>query len=288
MLKKILFTLASGSVLAAATVGCSSSQQATAKSEGAKVSRAIEMARANADDRAGYYSRYNAFMRTCLKQGGFQWFDYVPPEQDERRIPGMDDATFVKTYGFGVSTLLDNHPRTAAPMTDNPNLAYRTSLSKKEQTRYRNVQRGCDQSSWGTIGQSPEKLLQLPPEQAKLLDKADARSATDPRLADAKKNYAACLTKHGYHASTGEELSAIIDGKVAPFRAKYEAAVKSNGNTLLKIADALTPEDLAQLRDIQRMELDMAAVDHECGELLYPVAQQVQKEWTDKALNGQL
>ncbi|MFG3604214.1 hypothetical protein [Micromonospora chersina] len=286
MLKKRFLTYTSAALAAMTLAGCTPAEPSN-KSSAAEVQRALEMRKANAVDRDGYYSRYNTFMKNCLNGSGFRWFDYVPPAQDGRRAPGMRDDDFVKAYGFGVSTLLDSNPAPVDP-EQNPNYIYRSSLDGPQRAKYQNVYRGCDQSSWDAVGQSPEKLFQIPSDQAKLLDKADARAATDRRLSEAKREYGECVGRNGYVADTGEELIGTIEEKVAPYRKKYDEAVRRTGDRSLKVAEVLSGKDLKELRAIQALELDMAAVDRTCGEVLYPVAKQVQKEWTEKALNGEL
>lgn len=242
-------------------------------------------------DRQDYYRQKNEIMARCMKDAGFEYRSFTPPPT-ARESMGLSDEEFRKQYGFGISTLIDRQP--APQRRADPNARAAAELGGSRQEAYLRAATGCEEQVFRRLGPpaggGPVSGPVDDPLQNLVADAA-AKAEADPRIATAKRRYQACMAGRGFRAASGEGITGQISDRAAPFVQAYQARVdqvRASGRdpARVKLADVLDPAQRAALAKLQRYELEAAAADAACGSLLYPIVDQVHREYLDRALDG--
>lgn len=232
-------------------------------------------------DVTDYYRRHNEQIRHCMAAAGFRYIAFRHTEP--REAMGLSAQEFTRQYGFGISTLIDYEARSR-----DPNVAIRAALPPQERARYDEHRNQCTEQAQEQLG-LPPNVLAVPNDDEYL--EVAPRAQADPRVAEAKSQYANCLAAYGFSGTSGEALQAGIEDRVAPLREVYLTELQRRhrqgaDTSQTGIDDVLGDEQLATLHQIEEYELRAAAADEQCGRDLYPVIEAIHDEYLTEYLNG--
>jgi hypothetical protein len=215
--------------------------------------------------------RIEAKIATCMQAKGWQ---YTPADVDKAfgatTDPNADDDTYRATFGYGVSTgpnPLDPNA-TADPSVD-PNATYINGLPEADQRRYFNDLDSRDGTaaptatsaapSKDTKGKTPTRSGCRPeaeqavggnpiddPKYVAVFDIISDGLATDPRLAEANKNWSDCMAVAGFAYASSDDI------------------VQELQDRLVTLQDETPGPDETKLRQLQTDELALAKADGVC------------------------
>jgi len=247
--------------------------------------RPLDPAEQAADQREYYRSRNDA-MVACMSAAGFDYRTFVPPPPTRVRL-GLSEEEFVRKYGMGVSTLIDDY----RPPTVDPNDAVRDALPENARRTYDRRKMDCDVQAVLRLGIPPDGgRFALPEDLAEPMGDAAIESGRDPRVTAARAAYEACMASKGFALQPGEQIGGALNEQAAPlgmrFLAGRERLVKQGRDPAsVRLADVLTTAELAQLARIQERELAITGADWDCGRDYRRLSSEVQREYVERFLD---
>jgi hypothetical protein len=218
---------------------------------------------------------------SCMAGEGFE---YVPIDPVSFRnamaslaaVPGLNDEEFVAQYGYGFTTL----PPTQKFRAGEENQVIYEDLSPADQVAY-------DRALWGENTETTfvfmlenedfegaggctktaiDEVFTAEQRNPNFSNPFDVQVAQDPRMIDATKEWATCMSADGYDYESPEDAEdQILD--------RYDSLTKGQDPT------TLTGSDADALKALQAEELAIAAADLVCAEeFLIPVEDQVERD----------
>lgn len=211
-------------------------------------------------------------------------FEYIPIDPVTFRqamasltaVPGLNDEEFVAEYGYGFTTL----PPTQKFRAGEENQLIYEDLPTSDQDAY-------DRALWGENTETTfvfmlenedfegaggctktaiEGVFTAEQRNPNFTNPFDVQVAQDPRLIDATKEWAACMSEDGYDYESPEDAEDQI-------LERYDSLTKGQDPT------TLTGSDADALKDLQAEERAIAAADLVCAEeFLIPVEDQVERD----------
>jgi hypothetical protein len=229
----------------------------------------------------------------CMRDAGFEYVavDYNTVRQGmsaDKSLPGMSEDRFIREYGFGISTLYTGQApqlsklRTPAQLgLGEQNVQIYQSLSPADQAAYSHTLFGEHPDATFAVALETEDFSRtggctrtaiekfFTPEQmsATFVNPFDALVDQDPRMVEANAKFAECMRAAGFEYSHEREVEPDL-------RKRLDTVA---GGVPL---EALSPDALASLQELQRYERAVAAATINCEETyLDPVANQVEREY---------
>jgi hypothetical protein len=229
----------------------------------------------------------------CMREAGFEYVavDYNTIRRGmtaDKSLPGMGEDRFIQEYGFGISTLYTGRApqlselRTPAQLgLGEQNVQIYQSLSPADQVAYSHTLFGEHPDATFAVALETEDLSRtggctrtaiekfFTPEQmsATFVNPFDALIDQDPRMVEANARFAECMRAAGFEYNHEREVEPDL-------RKRLDAV--TGGAPL----EALPPDALAALQELQSYERTVAAATVSCEErYLDPVANQVEREY---------
>lgn len=215
-----------------------------------------------------HVEKTQALIATCMAEAGFE---YVPvdvqtveaAQQRVRHDPGYTRRTYKEKWGLAVTTRFDH------PVRDiglGPNLRIWKSLPKADQEAYSRTLWGDDPSAdfvWSldeedfssTGGCTRKAVAQVfTPAQMKgtYVNPKDVLVNSDPRIAEARRNWSKCMRSHGYDYKADQDE--IID----EFGERLKQLLGGDDPT------TLTGQRAAALHKLQQEEIAVSLADLDC------------------------
>lgn len=260
-------------------------------------------------------------MQECMQDLGFEY----TPVVDESAVPrgftarfdpsiDVDSRAFAETYGLGISTLVDQQIEQRAAQVarenqeddlDDPNIAYRATLSEAGQAAYDAARSGpedqrgpggCEAEVRQSVGrgaftQFRSFLVEFPDYREDLSSRMEA----DQRIVAITDDYARCMADEGYSFADEAELRAAIQAEWNPLRTEIFGARGRRGGQQNE-ADATAapgfraPEITAELRvgidALAEKEITLAVVSWDCadghGEVQAEVRHELEQRFIDE------
>lgn len=228
----------------------------------------------------------------CMSEAGFEYIaaDYSTVRGGmvaDKSLPGMFESTFIKEYGYGISTLytglapqLSELPTAAQIGLGKRNVEIFRNLSPADQVAYSHTLFGEHPDATFAVGLETEDFSRtggctrraiekyFAPEQLNVtyINPFDALVDQDPRMVAANAKYAECLRNEGFDYASERDIEPDL-------RKKLDSA--TGGLPL----EALSSDALAALTELQGYERALAAVAVSCeAKYLDPVADKVERE----------
>jgi hypothetical protein len=235
-----------------------------------------------------FWVKYNDIMRTCMKEQGFEYRNYVPTT-DKKVALGLTDQQFAQQYGYGISTLIDY----LAPgsQREDPNFKTMQKLDTAARTSFSKQFALCQQRVQDKIGPPPTGgAIKMTAADQKAMDGVLAKTTSDARVQKAKTDRAACLESKGFTA--GEDLTGPISSAAEKYTTKFENAAgaldaQGRSSDKLKLTDVLDNDEMADLKKIQKREIAMAVETSPCQSAYDAAYKSVYAEQLQKALKGE-
>jgi hypothetical protein len=204
----------------------------------------------------------------CMTEAGFEYIpvDVKTVEEAQKRVrrdPGYTRVSYKEKWGLGVTTRFDKPVRDVGL---GPNLRIWKSLPKADQEAYARTLWGedptadfvwtFDEEDFSSTGGCTRKAVAqvFTPEQLKgtYVNPKDVLVDSDPRIAEAKRNWSKCMRARGYDYK--EDQDEIIE--------EYEERL----DELLDGDDpeTLTGQRAAALRKLQQEEIEVSLADVDC------------------------
>jgi hypothetical protein len=229
----------------------------------------------------------------CMREAGFEYIavDYNTVRKGmnaDKTLPGMSERRFVQEYGFGISTLYTglapqlSEQRTPAQIgLGEQNVQIYLNLSPADQVAYSHTLFGEHPDATFAVALETEDLSRtggctrqaiekfFTPEQmnATYINPFDAMIDKDPRVVEANARFAECMRSAGFEYNHEKEVEPDI-------RKKLDAI------TGAAPLEALAPDALAQLNELQAYEVAAATATINCEERhLDPVVDRVEREF---------
>jgi hypothetical protein len=206
----------------------------------------------------------------------------------DKSLPGMNEKRFIQEYGFGISTLYTGRApqlsqlRTPAQIgLGDQNVRIYQSLSPADQVAYSQTLFGEHPDATFAVALETEDLSRtggctrtaiekfFTPEQlsSTYVNPFDALIDQDPRMVEANAKFAECMRSAGFEYSYEREVEPDLRQKLDTI---------TGGAPL----EALSPDALAALQELQTYERGVAAATVHCEDrFLDPVANQVEREY---------
>lgn len=273
----VLMAIALSTTAAASTVGCAGDDRSSVRSRAGETF--------TDEDIAEYHRRFDHDLVRCMRDDGFRYV--TPTRRTLREQLDVSAEEFTTRYGYGITTLIEHQ---AAASDADHNTAFRDALPPHERGRYDKRLADCHDTVRARLG-LPPNVLAVPDGTDDGYLEVSGRARADPRVADARRAYAACMAADGFSADSGEAVQGWLGGRVAPVRRTYlreRERRRATGEDVsaLRVADVLTAGELAAFETLKGNELRAAAADFRCGPLLYPVATAVHQEHLRRYLDG--
>jgi hypothetical protein len=229
----------------------------------------------------------------CMSEAGFEYIavDYNTVRNGmnaDKSLPGMNERRFVQEYGFGISTLYSglapqlSELRTPAQIgLGEQNVQIFLNLSPADQVAYTHTLFGEHPDATFAVALETEDLSRtggctrkavekfFTPEQmsATFLNPFDALIDKDPRVVEANAKFAECMRSAGFEYNHEKQVEPDI-------RKRLDAI------TGAAPLEALSPQALAQLKELQVYEVAAATATIDCEErYLDPVVDRVEREF---------
>jgi hypothetical protein len=229
----------------------------------------------------------------CMREAGFEYVavDYNTVRRGmnaDKSLPGMNERRFVQEYGFGISTLYTglapqlSELRTPAQIgLGEQNVEIYLNLAPADQVAYSHTLFGEHPDATFAVALETEDLSRtggctrkaiekfFTPEQmsATFFNPFDALIDKDPRVVEANGKFAECMRSAGFEYNHEKEVEPDI-------RKRLDAI------TGAAPLEALAPDALAQLQELQTYEVAAATATIQCEERhLDPVVDRVEREF---------
>lgn len=229
----------------------------------------------------------------CMSAAGFEYVaaDYNTVRRGmtaDKSLPGMSEGQFIDQYGYGISTLYTglapqlSELRTPAQLgLGEQNVQIFLNLSPADQVAYSHTLFGehpdatfavaLETEDFSRTGGCTRKAIEkfFTPEQmnSSFLNPFDALVDKDPRMVKANAQYASCLKQAGFEYNHEKEIEPDLRKKLDTI---------TGGQPL----EALSPDALTALKDLQNYERALASAATDCERTyLDPVADQVEREF---------
>jgi hypothetical protein len=229
----------------------------------------------------------------CMRESGFEYVavDYNTVRRGmnaDKSLPGMNERRFVQEYGFGISTLytglapqLSELSTPAQIGLGEQNVQIYLNLSPTDQVAYSHTLFGEHPDATFAVALETEDLSRtggctrkaiekfFTPEQmsATFINPFDAMIDKDPRVVEANTKFAECMRSAGFEYNHEKEVEPDI-------RKRLDAI------TGAAPLEALAPDGLAQLKELQAYEVAAATATINCEErYLDPVVDRVEREF---------
>jgi hypothetical protein len=217
---------------------------------------------------ARHVEKSQALIAKCMADAGFE---YVPvdvktveaAQQRVRMDPGYTRKSYKEKWGLGVTTRFDN------PVRDTglgPNLKIWKSLPETDREAYSRTLWGedpnadfvfsLDEEDFSSTGGCTRKAVEqvFTPEQLKgtYVNPKDVLVDSDPRIAEARRNWSQCMKEHGYD-----------------YKADQDEIIDEYSERLDDLLGEDDPQDLtgaraAELRKLQKEEIEVSLADLDC------------------------
>jgi hypothetical protein len=234
-----------------------------------------------------------AEISTCMRGAGFEYVavDYNTVRNGmtaDKSLPGMNERRFVQEYGFGIATLYTglapqlSELRTPAQIgLGEQNVQIYLNLSPADQVAYSHTLFGEHPDATFAVALETEDLSRtggctrkaiekfFTPEQmsATFINPFDAMIDKDPRVVEANARFTECMRSAGFEYNHEKEVEPDI-------RKRLDAI------TGAAPLEALAPDALAQLEELQTYEVAAATATIQCEEqYLDPIVDRVEREF---------
>jgi hypothetical protein len=234
-----------------------------------------------------------AEISSCMRESGFEYVavDYNTVRRGmnaDKSLPGMNERRFVQEYGFGISTLYTglapqlSELRTPAQIgLGEQNVQIYLNLSAADQVAYSHTLFGEHPDATFAVALETEDLSRtggctrkavekfFTPEQMSttFINPFDAMIDKDPRVVEANAKFGECMRSAGFEYNHEKEVEPDI-------RKRLDAI------TGAAPLEALAPDALAQLQELQTYEVAAATATIQCEERhLDPVVDRVEREF---------
>lgn len=228
----------------------------------------------------------------CMSEAGFEYIavDYNAIRSGmvaDKSLPGMFESTFIKEYGYGISTLytglapqLSELSTPAQIGLGKRNVEIFRNLSPEDQVAYSHSLFGEHPDATFAVGLETENFTRtggctrraiekyFTPEQLSVtyVNPFDVLVDQDPRMVAANARYSECLGDAGFDYASERDIEPDLRKKLDDI---------TGGQPL----GALSADQLTALTELQGYERVLAAVAVQCeSEYLDPVADQVERE----------
>jgi len=235
-----------------------------------------------------FYVKYNEIMKTCMKEQGFQYQNYVPTT-DKKISLGLSDQQFAEQYGYGISTLIDYLAPGSQRM--DPNFKAMQGLDKAARQSFGKQFTKCQQKVQDEVGPPPSGgAIKMNDSEQKAMNDVQAKTDADARVKAALAARSACLERNGF--SSGEDLTQPIATAAEKYIVKFEneaSAMDAAGRSSdkLKIEDVLSADEMADLKKVQKREIAMAVETSPCQSAYDKAYKTVYNEQLQKLLKGE-
>lgn len=241
------------------------------------------------------FTRIEESIQQCMADQGFEYQPEIPP--DSAFTPELSEEERVRTYGFGITTWYgrEDESHELDEWVD-PNQEMVEALSDSDRYAWIEALEGC------VYGWSVEI------EEIWVREIADAFDATweqfhaDPRLVEADREWAACMTEAGYEFADRDAMDEFIwesheaggsfDYRLQqivgdPFQgwtneeidAFFEEATEEEIDAFFAETQALDQAGQAALEALQQEEIDLALADFGCRGDYLEVDEAVYREY---------
>jgi len=228
----------------------------------------------------------------CMSEAGFEYIaaDYNTVRSGmiaDKSLPGMLEGSFIKEYGYGISTLYTglapqlSEQRTAAQIgLGKQNVDIFRSLSPEDQIAYSHTLFGEHPDATFAVGLETENFARTGGCTRKAIEKHfteeqmnvsyvnpfDVLVDNDPRMVEANAKFSQCLRDAGFDYASERDVEPDLRKKLDDI---------TGGQPL----GALSSDQLDALTELQGYERALAAVTVACeSKYLDPVASQVEFE----------
>lgn len=209
-------------------------------------------------------------IQKCMKAEGF---DFKIPPDSTITFPDATDAssqkTFVKKYGYGISTTID--PNASTSQNADPNVAIRAKLSAADQKAYDKALSG--NTSAGPIGDPKactSKAISFLGDMTKLValfgkyeNEVTKRLDANPKVVAAMKLWSGCMKEKGFTYAKDGDVPADISKRLGKITGGggggFGGAFGGGAIDLKKI-------DKVALGKLQKEEIATATRDFECSD----------------------
>ena len=231
--------------------------------------------------------------RTCMAEQGFE---YIPIDYSQEGAFGgeFDEDEFTATYGYGISTFLDemlDGDPFGGDFVD-PNQAITDAMTEGERNAYYEALYGETEEFDSTIETDPDDFSFEPKgcqgagfelmndsfavfdSFSDEIDDAFERAQADPRLVEFAAEWSECMSDAGYEyanqeaaiediAGQAEEFQSILFGGFGAFGSSGSIEVETVEDPLAGLSEAeideLTDEDFADLFQMPELDPEQAA-----------------------------
>lgn len=213
--------------------------------------------------------KVNESIQKCMKSEGFEY--RIPPDTTVQFPTGTDTAsqrTFVKKYGYGISTTFDLNT-ISGPNAD-PNIAIRQKMSPADQKAYDRALLG--NPSAGPTGDPKScivKALSFLGDLTKLTglftkyeSDVTKRIEANPKVVAAMKKWSACMKEKGFTYAKDSDVPGDISNRLS----KITGTGGPGGGLFGGGAFDPAKIDKAALTKLQKEEIATATQDFECTE----------------------
>lgn len=275
-------------VMSVAGAGCAQESQADA---GGAELPGIEEFGLTEEEFTDHVERTQALIAECMAAAGFE---YVPVDvktieaaQDRvRQDPGVTRREYKEKWGLGVTTRFDN------PVRDSglgPNLAILEGLPESDREAYSRTLWGDDpradfvftldeedfSSTGGCTREAVAQVFTADQLRGAYVNPKDVLVDSDPRIAEARQNWSACMHERGYEYE--EDQDEIIE----------EYGERLDELTQGEDPATLTGARAEELRALQEEEIAVSLADLECQiEHTDDIYRQVEQEVFGQPVSG--
>jgi hypothetical protein len=215
-----------------------------------------------------HVEKTQALIAKCMTEAGFEYIpvDVKTIEAAQARVradPGYTRRTYKEKWGLGVTTRFDKPVRDVGL---GPNLKIWKSLPPADQEAYARTLWGedptadfaftLDEEDFSSTGGCTRKAVAqvFTPEQLKgtYVNPKDVLVDSDPRIAEATRNWSKCMRGHGYE-----------------YEEDQDEIIEEYGERLDQLLDGDDPQTLtgqraAALRKLQQEEIKVSLADLDC------------------------
>jgi hypothetical protein len=242
----------------------------------------------------------------CMNDAGFDYTpeqfygdreeDFEDPFAEVWQMQEDDPERFAREYGYGLTTIdyESQAPETTDPAADDPNYAYRESLSAAAQEEY-------DQALWGEFEEFEEGETPAPTEPTGCQNEAyeqvygdrsgeeeqfqglfeewdslEQRIQDEPRMAAVKQAWSGCMATAGYPgldtlyagqdqvSERQSELYGWDEGGEGLLPSPIEGEAEGEGEAEEVPVETPPAPDPAALEELRQFERDIAVADYTC------------------------
>lgn len=244
------------------------------------------------------FTRIQESIQQCMADQGFEYQPEIPPHS--AFSAGLSEEERVRTYGFGITTWYGRDDEShELDEWVYPNQEMVEALSDSDQQAWFEAREGCFCRVHGWSAEI-EEMWNL--ELADALDATWEQIQADPRLVEADREWAACMTEAGYEFADRDAMDEFIwanheaggsfDYRLQqivgePFQgwtqeeidAFFEEATEEEIDAYFAETQVLDQAGQAALEALQQEEIDLALADFGCRGDYFEIGEAVSREY---------